>query len=176
MKRIRKRQPQKIRGRSREWQCVHVRQSCGGGKFLGDFSISRYISRSIVPLILVEGTIYSLRRSSVHDSDHDSDYATDRAMPWITRYNAIRRFVTDWSWRKLRTKEREEWIERKSGRKGWWKKKKRKKWWRRRKSRKEKGRKGEERETDKLAGWVGGWLAEEEVWRKFLVGKPVFLG
>lgn len=55
-------------------------------------------------------------------------------------------------------------------------KEKRKKWWRRRKSRKEKGRKGEERETDKLAGWVGGWLAEEEVWRKFLVGKPVFLG
>lgn len=45
---------------------------------------------------------YSLRRS-VHDSDH----ATDRAMPWITRYDAIRRFVTDWSWRKLRTKERE---------------------------------------------------------------------
>lgn len=57
---------------------------------------------------------YSLRRF-VHDSDHDSDHATDRAMPWITRYNAIRRFVADWSWRKLRTKKREREKREKSG-------------------------------------------------------------
>lgn len=69
-------------------------------------------------------------------------------------------------------KERKEWIKRRSGRESWWKKKKEVV----EKEKEQEIKKERKGARDRYAGWVGGWLAEEEVWRKFLVGKPVFLG
>lgn len=121
---------------------------------------------------LFPSTIRSRQRSRQR-SRHRSRHAVDNA---IQRDTTLRRrlIVTKIKDKKERErKERKEWIKRRSGRESWWKKGKKEVVEKEKEQEIKKERKGA---RDRYAGWVGGWLAEEEVWRKFLVGKPVFLG
>lgn len=124
---------------------MHVRQSCGGGKFPGDFSISRYISRSIVPLILVEGTIIPFDDPfTTQRSRHRSRHAVDNA---ILRDTTLRHGLIVTKIKDKREKERERRVN---------EKKKKKEIEKEGEGERTGGRRGKER-SERPIHWLGGW-------------------
>lgn len=119
------------------------------------------------PLFSSKGQLFPSTIRSRQRSRHRSRHAVDNAIRRDTtlRHGLIVTKIKD-------KRERKEWTKRKSGREGWWKRKKEIV----EKEGEQEVKEERKRARDRYAGWVGGRVAEEEVRRKFLVGKPVFLG